>query len=145
MGRFLALEKSELFKDWRLEDRAALAHFFEKQELKANEALFFEKAYEQKLYLIQKGKLKIQFGTYHSELSDGESLGELSLLAKSEKQVSATAISDCFFWVITEEHWHRMKIEAPLIAMKLLEAIQLKSARLLSSNVAPPKITSLEL
>jgi CRP-like cAMP-binding protein len=95
--------------------------------------------------LIERGRLKIQFGSYHAELGEGESLGELSLLQRNEKQVTATALSDCLFWVITDDHWNRMKIEAPLISMRLLEAIQKKSARLLASNVAPPKITSLEL
>jgi len=144
MGKFTTLEIAELFKDWHLEDRAALAHFLEKQELKNGEQLFFENAEEQKLYILDRGRLKIQFGSYHTELGPGESLGELSLVHKASKQVSASATEDCLFWVITEETWSRLKLEAPLIAMRLIEAIQKKSARLLATNVAPPKLTSLE-
>ncbi|TVQ79037.1 MAG: cyclic nucleotide-binding domain-containing protein [Bradymonadales bacterium] len=142
MGRFTSLESSELCKDWRLEDRAALAQFLEKQELKAGEHLFFEKSVEQKLYFIDSGRLKIQFGSYHTELGPGESLGELSLVAKQEKQITATALDLCLFWVITEGAWSRMKHEAPEVATRLLESIQMKYARLLSSNVAPPQLSS---
>ena len=137
------MERCLLTKHWSLKERASLAGFLEKQNLKKDEHLFFEKTSERKLYIIDSGVLKIQCGNLHIELESGDSIGELSLLSNTQKQVSALALEDCFFWVITEKNWEKIRKEQPGLAYKLIESINKKFAELVNTAVPPPKLSGL--
>lgn len=143
MGKFSTLERAKLTKSWSLKERAALASFLEKQNLKKGEHLFYEQTQEKKLYFIDSGSLKIQCGNMFVELEQGASLGELSIVSSTQKQTSAIAAEDCVFWVITESQWEKIKSQQPALAFKLSESIQRKLAELLNSSVPPPKISGL--
>lgn len=145
MGKFSTLEKSRLTKSWSLKERAALAHFLERQNLKKDEHLFYEQTQERKLYFLDSGLMKIQCGNISIELHPGASIGELSLLSTTQKQTSAIALEDCVFWVLTEEQWAKIKSQQPTIAYKLVESINQKFAELLNNSVPPPKISGLNV
>jgi SulP family sulfate permease len=133
VGKFSSLEICALSSHWSLQERAAFAFYLEKQNLPQGEPLFFEKASESKLYILDSGTLKIQTAQIELKYQPGESLGELSLLSQTEKKISATALSDCSFWVLTSENWKKIQDRQPLLAKLVVESILKKMGNLMSS------------
>lgn len=144
MGKFTSLEKCVLTKSWDLEDRAALAHFLEKQNLKKGEHLFFEKSLERKLYILDEGEIQLEAFGQSVILGPGSSLGELSLIRETEKRVTARASQNCQFWVITEIRWREIQSQMPELARKLSVSILKKFAQLMEGGVSPPSLNQLQ-
>jgi len=143
VGKFTSLEKCCLTKDWRIEERAALAHYLEKQELTKNEPLFIEDHSERKLYIIDSGLVSVSLGFMTVEMGPGQSLGEFSLFQDTKKKTTAIALEDCSFWVLTLERWELVKEEVPDVAAKLTQSINQKMANLLEISQLPPRVSEM--
>lgn len=143
MGKFSVLEQSKLTSAWSLEERSALAHFMERQSLKKAEYLFFEKSSERQLYFIDEGELQVEACGTKITLGPGSSVGEISLFRETKKRVSASALSNCKFWVITQDSWKRFSSQAPELAQKFELAVFDKLADLIDLGSVPPKVASL--
>ena len=143
MGKFTSLENCRLTRDWKIEERAALAHYLEKQDLTKNEPLFIEDHSERKLYIIDSGLISVSLGFVTIEMGPGQSLGELSLFQDTKKKTTATALEDCSFWVLTLERWELVKQEVPEIAAKLTQCINQKMANLLEVSQLPPRVSEM--
>lgn len=139
MGKFTALEKADLTKDWSIEEKSALGHFLTELKLGEKEGLFSTKSEGRVLYLIESGKVRLASDYAEVDLDEGESLGELSIIHGSPKLSGAITLTPCVFWILTLDKWEDMKKAAPVISLKLIERICEKMAKLLSHSYEPPK------
>jgi len=140
VGKFRAIERSVLTKDWGVDERAALAHFLVERKISEGDPIFLKQSKERSLYFIELGLIRFQHETISVELKEGDSFGELSLLNESSKLVSATAQTPCQLWVLTFDKFQEMKKTTPLVAVKLTEAIATKIAKALSVFSIPQRI-----
>jgi len=74
------------------------------------------------------------------DLKEGDSFGELSLILPTQKRATATAIQQSTLWTLTLESYAQLKMVAPIISLKLIEAISQKLGRTLNEMVTPPKL-----
>lgn len=132
MGRHRCLEICELTKQWSIEERTSFSHFLQKQDLKKSEILFYENNENQALFFLAEGTARAENALGHIDLTQGASWGELSLSKAVRKRVTIRAIEDCELWVLQPKAWQSLKTQTPLLAFKLMEAIQAKMASRLS-------------
>ncbi len=127
-------------QDWSLEERSALAHFLTEQKAAPGERVFDTKSVQQKLYIIEKGRVRLTFEDTAVEFSESDSFSEMSILQQSSKLCVATGITDCVFWVLSFAKWEDMKRAAPVISLKLVERIGQKLVNLLNNNFQPHRV-----
>jgi CRP-like cAMP-binding protein len=139
MGKFSTLEKADLTKDWSIEERAALGHFLSELKVPEKESIFTTKSTGRILYILGTGKARILIDSIEVDLTEGESIGELSIVHPSAKMVGAIALEPCVFWVLTLDKWEDMKRAAPIISLKLIEKICEKMAKLLNHSFDVPR------
>ncbi|MDB5038856.1 MAG: hypothetical protein JWQ35_2384 [Bacteriovoracaceae bacterium] len=137
MGKFTALEKAQLTKNWSLEEQSALAHFLKELRVEEKETVFLGKSGERMLYFIESGAVRLAFEGTEVDLHEGDSFAEMSIVHATHKIVSAFALKDCVFWVLPFQKWEDMKRAAPMISLKLIESICQKMAQLLNNNFQP--------
>jgi CRP-like cAMP-binding protein len=139
MGKFVTLDTCRMLQNWSLDERSALAHFLETRSYEANESLIDRTSRTAELLFIASGKIKLSAETYSLEISEGASIGELSLINPSQKRVSATAITPVTAYVLSAQRWLEMKRNTPSVAVKLMESILKKVSDELGSFELPPK------
>lgn len=141
MGKFRALERAPLTKDWSIDERAALAHFLTERRVAEGDPIFLPQSKERVLYFIESGAVDIHMENLHTELKEGDSFGELSLLAETGKLVGATAKSACVLWTLNFEKYLEMKKTTPLVSVRLSESITLKLVKLLALFHLPQRLS----
>lgn len=137
MGKFSALEKANLTSNWTLEERSALGHFLEEKQFSTNQTLLSRKSEDRMLFLIERGQVRFAMEGAEIDLHEGESFGELSLVQTTSRITTAIALKETHVWVLRLDKWEDMKRAAPLIALKLLEAICQKMGALLGQPLNP--------
>ena len=96
---------------------------------KKGEIIFFEGDISDKLYVINHGKIKIFKYTKEGKeqilyiLSDGDFLGDLSLLKKDEFKFNAEALEDISLCQLTKDDFDDIVMKNPEIALKILEVL----------------------
>lgn len=99
------------------------------KEYKKGQVIFFQGDKADKLYIIKKGKIKIYKTTKEGKeqilylLSEGETIGELSLLKKGEFDFSAEALEDVSLCTLTKQDFDNLVINTPGIVLKILEEV----------------------
>lgn len=99
------------------------------RKYKKGQVLFFEGDVEDKLYIVNKGKIKVY--KYNKEgreqilhiLSDGEFVGDMSLLKKGKFQFNAEALEDTYICTIAKDDFDRIITSNPEITLKILEVL----------------------
>jgi CRP-like cAMP-binding protein len=142
MGKFRALERADLTRQWTVEERAALAFFMEERKVPEGDPIFLKQSQDRCLYLVESGLVKIQYEQFSIDLKEGATFGELSLSQATPKMVTATAGPSCHLWCLSLESFTEMQKTSPLVALKLVYAIQEKVGRLVSESMMPPRILS---
>jgi len=140
MGKFRALERAQLTKDWLLEEITALAHFLTERKVVEGDPIFLKQSKDRGLYFIETGIVRIQYEGLSVDLREGDSFGELSLFDENQKPVSTTAAQSCSLWVLTMDNLMEMKATTPSVAVKLMESICGKIAKSLSVFTVPTRI-----
>jgi CRP-like cAMP-binding protein len=136
MGKFSALERCQLTKSWTLEEKAGLGHFLKEKILARGEKLFLETSHRA-LGIVEAGT--VEFLTKDSKksvvINPGESFGDFSLVSKNPKVLQAKAAENLVYWELSAEDWQDLRKSAPSVALRLLESIVSKAAKLASEIV----------
>ena len=136
-----ALQRSPLFKDFSSTGLEALAEIAQVRKLAAGETLFAEDAPGDSLFVIQGGTVKLvqrheggerEIGT----LGAGEHLGDLGLLARTVRLVTAIAATDCEVLELTRRAFFKKAQDKPVTCLKLAAVVAGEIARRVEASRA---------
>ena len=128
MTAFDALQRSSLFRDFTETGLRIFAGIAQEKAVPAGTPLFVENMVGESLFIVKAGTVRITQRTAEGErelatLGAGEHLGELALLGKSVRLVSAVAASACEVVEITQRDFARLQPQKPQACLKLAIAI----------------------
>ena len=123
-----ALQKAPLFREFTDTGLKIFASIALDKEVPAGSPLFVENMVGESLFVVKSGTVKLTRKSEDGErelatVGAGEHLGELALLAKSVRLVSAVAATPCEFLEITQRDFYKKAIEKPAACLKLSLAI----------------------
>jgi CRP/FNR family transcriptional regulator, cyclic AMP receptor protein len=129
-----ALQQAPLFKDFGeggLDTFAEIAH---EKQVPAGSPIFVEGMVGDSLFVIAAGTVRITHrakGEEHdlATLGPGEHLGDLGLLAKTVRLVSAVAATDCQVLELTRREFFKKAQDKPVTCLKLAAVIAGELAR----------------
>ncbi len=129
-----ALQGSTLFKEFTETGLKIFATVAQEKTVPAGSPLFVENMVGESLFIVKTGTVRItrRDGPEEKELGvvgPGEHLGELALLAKSVRLVSAVAATPCEVVEIAQRDFFRLAPEKPQACLKLALAIAADLAR----------------
>jgi cAMP-binding proteins - catabolite gene activator and regulatory subunit of cAMP-dependent protein kinases len=99
------------------------------RKYKKGQIIFFEGDISDKLYIVNKGKVKIFRYTKEGKeqilyiLTNGDFTGDLSLLKKSKLEFNAEALEDTAVCTLTKEDFDKILEKNPEITFKILEVV----------------------
>jgi CRP/FNR family transcriptional regulator, cyclic AMP receptor protein len=128
------LQSSPLFKEFTETGLRIFAGVAHEKSFSPGTPLFAENMVGESLFIVKSGTVRITRRVDGVEkelgvLGVGEHLGELALLAKSVRLVSAVAATPCEVVEITQRDFHRLQPEKPQACLKLALAIAADLAR----------------
>jgi CRP-like cAMP-binding protein len=123
-----ALQKSSLFREFTETGLKIFAAIALDKAIPAGTPLFVENMVGESLFIVKTGTVRITLKSPEGErelavLGAGEHLGELALLGKSVRLVSAVAQSQCEVLEITCRDFARLQPQKPQACLKLALAI----------------------
>lgn len=127
-GQYCA-HKVSIFSVLTEQQLAKLTERITHKNYKKGQIIFFEGDVSDKLYVINKGKIKIFKYTREGKeqilyiLSEGDFVGDLSLLKKDEFKFNAEALEDSNICVLTKDDFDGMVKENPEIALEILQVV----------------------
>jgi CRP-like cAMP-binding protein len=129
-----ALQRSPLFKDFSAASLETLAEIARERELKPGAVLFEEDAPGDALFVIAAGTLKLVRKENGAErelasLGPGQHLGDLGLLARTVRLVTAVAATDCKVLELSRRAFFKKAQEKPLTCLKLAAVVAGEVAR----------------
>jgi CRP-like cAMP-binding protein len=122
------LQKTPLFREFTETGLKIFAAIALEKEIPAGTPLFAENMVGESLFIVKSGTVKITQKTAEGErelgvVGAGEHLGELALLAKSVRLVSAIAATRCEVLELTQRDFSRLQPQKPQACLKLALAI----------------------
>lgn len=122
------LQRSALFKDFSETGVAIFAEIAQLKTIPAGSPLFVENMVGDSLFIVRSGTVRVTLRTADGEkelavLGAGEHVGEMALLGKTVRLVSATAATPCEVLEITHRDYFRKAAEKPAACLKLALAI----------------------
>ena len=122
------LERNTLFKGFTEIGLRLFAGIAEEKAFPAGAPLFVENMVGESLFIVKSGTVRITQRTADGErelvtVGAGEHLGELALLGKSVRLVSAVAASACDVVEITQRDFAKLQPQKPQACLKLALAI----------------------
>ncbi len=129
-----ALQGSSLFKEFTETGLKIFASIAGEKRIPAGTPLFVENMVGESLLIVKSGTVRITRRVDGMEkeialLGAGEHLGELALLAKSVRLVTAVAATACEVVEITQRDYYRLQPQKPQACLKLALAIASDLAR----------------
>ncbi|MGA8891917.1 MAG: cyclic nucleotide-binding domain-containing protein [Anaeromyxobacteraceae bacterium] len=129
-----ALQKSSLFHGFSETGIQIFAAISTEKSLPAGAPLFAENMVGESMFIVKSGTVRITSRDGQEErtlavVGAGDHLGELALLARSVRLVSAVADSDCELLEITQRDYYRLQPQKPQACLKLALAIAADLAR----------------
>ncbi len=123
-----ALQRTPLFKDFTDTGLKIFAAIAQEKTVPAGSPLFVENMVGESLFIVKSGTVRISQKTPDGErdlgvVGAGEHLGELALLAKSVRLVSAVAVTRCEVVEIAQRDFVRLQPQKPQACLKLALAI----------------------
>jgi CRP-like cAMP-binding protein len=123
-----ALQRSPLFKDFTENGLRIFAGIAQEKAIPAGTPLFVESMVGESLFILKSGTVRVVQRGPDGErelavLGAGEHLGELALLAKSVRMVSAIAATPCEVVELSQRDFVRLQPEKPQACLKLALAI----------------------
>lgn len=128
------LQASSLFKEFTETGIRIFAGVANEKSIPAGTPLFVENMVGESLFIVKTGTVRITRRVDGVEkelgvLGAGEHLGELALLAKSVRMVTAVAATPCEVVEITQRDYYHLQPEKPQACLKLALAIAADLAR----------------
>ncbi|WP_242333899.1 MULTISPECIES: cyclic nucleotide-binding domain-containing protein [Anaeromyxobacter] len=128
MTAFEALRRAALFKDFTETGLRIFAGIALEKAIPAGTPLFVENMVGESLFIVKSGTVRVTQRTPEGEkelavLGAGEHLGELALLGRSVRLVSAVAGTACEVVEITQRDFVRLQPQKPQACLKLALAI----------------------
>jgi CRP-like cAMP-binding protein len=122
------LQKAPLFRDFTETGLKIFAAIALEKTIPAGTPLFAESMVGESLFIVKSGTVRITQRTPEGEkelavVGAGEHLGELALLAKTVRLVSAVAASACEVVELTHRDFARLQPQKPQACLKLALAI----------------------
>ena len=119
------MSKVYIFSTLKEEAFKKISEIIVTRKYKKGQVLFFEGDVEDKLYIVNKGKIKVY--RYNKEgreqilyiLSDGEFIGDMSLLKKGNFQFNAEALEDTYICTISKDDFDTIITKNPEITLKI--------------------------
>ena len=110
MDRQRILEKIGVFKGLSQDEIGAISQLCKDRKYQANEVVFTESSRGEEIYVLKKGKVRIDFrlggkadsATVH-RITQGHIFGELALVDNRRRSATATCESDCEVIAISRE------------------------------------------
>jgi CRP-like cAMP-binding protein len=123
-----ALQVSPLFKEFTDTGLRIFAEIAHPKLIPAGSPIFVENMVGESLFIVKSGTVRLSQRTAEGErelavLGPGEHLGELGVLAKSVRLVSAVAATPCEVLEITHREFFKKATEKPAACLKLALAI----------------------
>ncbi len=133
------LQRCTLFKEFSETGLKIFAAIATEKSVAAGTPLFAENMVGESLFILKAGSVRItqRDGSGERELATlgaGEHLGELALLAKSVRLVSAVAATHCEVVEISQRDFYRLQPQKPQACLKLALAIAADLAQRLSDS-----------
>ncbi len=127
-----ALRGVSLFKYLNYASMIKVLNLSEMRHLSAGQVIFEERAYDDRLYIIISGHVRMSIeGTVVTVLDEGQYFGEMALFEKAPRSMTATAVDDVRIMTIARSHLYELMRLDPLVSVKLMWCfIQLLSNRL---------------
>lgn len=123
-----ALQAAPLFKDFTETGLRIFAVIAQEKAIPAGTPLFVENMVGESLFIVKSGTVRITQKAADGErelaiVGAGEHLGELALLAKSVRLVTAVAATQCEVLEIAQRDFNRLQPQKPQACLKLALAI----------------------
>jgi len=123
-----ALQKSTLFREFSETGLNIFAAIASEKSVPAGAPLFAENMVGDSMFIVVSGTVRITSRNGEGErtlalLGPGEHLGELALLARSVRLVSAVAETPCELVEIAQRDYYRLQPQKPQACLKLALAI----------------------
>jgi CRP-like cAMP-binding protein len=123
-----ALQASPLFKEFTDTGLRIFAEIAHPKLIPAGSPIFVENMVGESLFIVKSGTVRLSQRTAEGErelaiLGPGEHLGELGVLAKSVRLVSAVAATPCEVLEISHREFFKKATEKPAACLKLALAI----------------------
>jgi CRP/FNR family cyclic AMP-dependent transcriptional regulator len=136
-----ALQKSSLFREFSETGLKIFAAIATEKSIPAGAPLFAENMVGESMFILKSGTVRITShdsgdGRALAVLGAGEHLGELALLARSVRLVSAVAETPCELVEITQRDFYRLQPQKPQACLKLALAIAADLARKMAEGGA---------
>jgi CRP/FNR family transcriptional regulator, cyclic AMP receptor protein len=134
-----ALQGCALFKEFGEAGLQIFSAIATEKSVPAGSPLFVESMVGDSLFIVKSGTVRItrREGAAEKELAvlgPGEHLGELALLARSVRLVSAVAATPCEVVEIAQRDYYRLQPQKPQACLKLALAIAGDLARQVAEN-----------
>ncbi len=134
-----ALQKAALFREFTETGLRIFASIAQEKVVPAGSPIFVENMVGESLFIVKTGTVKItqkatdgdrELGT----AGPGDHLGELALLGKGVRLVSAVAATSCEVLEITQRDFARLQPQKPQACLKLALAIAQDLAQRVADN-----------
>lgn len=134
------LQKAPLFKDFGAgSGLETLVEIAQHRAVPAGTAVFVEDSVGDSLLVVASGKVRLTLRTQAGEkelavAGPGDHLGEIGLLARTVRLVSAVAATDCEIVELTRRAFFKKAQEKPITCLKLATVIAAELARRVGEN-----------
>jgi CRP/FNR family cyclic AMP-dependent transcriptional regulator len=133
------LQKCTLFRDFSETGLNIFAAIATEKSVPAGAPIFAENMVGDSMFIVKSGNVCISGRSGGSEgtlaiLGPGDHLGELALLARSVRLVSAVAETPCELVEITQRDYYRLQPQKPQACLKLALAIAASLAQKLAEG-----------
>lgn len=139
MTKIEALQRSSLFKDFTETGLKIFAELAVAKAIPAGSPIFVENMVGESLFVVVSGTVRLTQRTADGEkelgtVGPGEHVGELALLGKSVRLVSAVATTQCEVLEIAHRDYFKKAAEKPAACLKLALAIAAGLAAKVADN-----------
>lgn len=127
-GKYCA-SKVFIFSTLGIEQFEEISKLILTRKYKKGQSIFFEGDTWDKLYIINKGKMKVYKYTKEGKeqilylLSEGDSIGELNLFKRGKFEFNGEALEDTSICILSKEDFDNILINNPSITFKILEKV----------------------
>lgn len=127
-GKYCATKVS-IFSTLQIDQLQEITNLIIRRNYKKGQIIFFEGDISDKLYIINKGKIKVFKYTKEGKeqilyiLSEGDFIGDLSLLKKGKFQFNAEALEDVNVCTLAKDDFDKILKENPHITLSILEDV----------------------
>ena len=134
-----ALQRAPLFKDFGEAGIRTLAEIVRERQLPAGSPLFVEDAVGESLFVVVEGSVRLTQRGAGGErelatVGPFEALGELGLLARTVRLVTAVAATDCTVLELGRREFFRKAQEKPITCLKLAAVVAGELAQRVAEN-----------